>query len=213
LQPGVYVKAMKRSSAFCALCVIVFAAVQLRSQETRSEPSIPVDQEPQHKVVFKNDFVRVIDATLPSGYKTLNHAHDVDSVSVNVATGREGEAGQRGLGRAAFSKGGYSHVVTNSNPAIMRYIVVEIGKSDHPGAVAVQQANHTLETENERMRIYRVKLDSGESIAAHSHPAGWVEVVVKGAAGPGPSRWNSAGSSSVMAAGNAALEVVEIEPR
>jgi len=31
-------------------------------------PGIPVEQEPKHRVVLKNDFVRVIDATLPPGY-------------------------------------------------------------------------------------------------------------------------------------------------
>jgi exodeoxyribonuclease-3 len=63
-----------------------------------------VDQEPQHKVVLKNDFVRIIDATLPPGYVTLNHTHAVDNVSVTVANGREGEAGSEAWAEPAFPK-------------------------------------------------------------------------------------------------------------
>src|SRR5262245_44331607 len=108
--------------------------------------AVPVDQEPQHKVVFKNDFVRIIDATLPPGYVTLNHAHAADNISVTVSNGREGEAASRGLGRAGFAKGGYSHSVTNPGPGVMRYIVVEPLKSDRPNAVSSAVPNHTLET-------------------------------------------------------------------
>ena len=43
---------------------------------TISTNAVAVEQEPQHKVVFKNDYVRIIDAQLPPGYVTLNHRHE-----------------------------------------------------------------------------------------------------------------------------------------
>ena len=49
--------------------------------------AVPVDQEPQHRVVFKNEFVRIIDATLPAGYVTLNHTHDADNRSNRTSGG------------------------------------------------------------------------------------------------------------------------------
>src|SRR5262245_46946610 len=160
--------------------VLMAATVTVWAQEA----AIPVDQEPHHKIVFKNDFVRVIDATFPPGYVTLNHSHDVDNVAITIATGREvAEPGR--IGRAGFSKGGYSHRVTNSGPAIMRFIAVEILKTDRPSSPAAQLPNHTIELENDRVRVYRVKLGPGESLASHSHTAGWLEVTVAGGAGPG----------------------------
>src|SRR5215510_457275 len=95
------------------IVTILAASLMIFAQ---SPSSVPVDQEPQHKVVFKNNFVRVLDATLPAGYVTLNHRHDVDNVSVTISNGRDGDAALRGIGRAGFAKGGYAHSVTNSGP-------------------------------------------------------------------------------------------------
>ena len=187
-----------------ALLTLWFA-LMVRTQT--QAPGIPVEQEPKHRVVLKNDFVRVIDATLPPGYVTLHHAHDVDNVSVTIASGRGRP------GRASFAKGGYSHTVTNAGPEVMRFIVVEVGKSDHPGSPPVELQNHTLETENNRTRIYRVKLAPGESLQAHRHDSGWVEVFVTGGAGPGATVWHEGGSSVSLSAGKDMLEVVEIEPK
>jgi len=176
--------------------------------------TVPVEQEPQHKVVFKNDFVRILDATLPAGYVTLNHAHAADSVSITISNGREGEAGQRGLGRAGFAKGGYAHTVTNSGPGVMRYIVVEPLKTDRPNAAPATLPGHTLETDNDRVRIYRIKLAAGESLAAHSHAAGRAWVTVSGPEGPGASRWISGGSEiPALKAPATGMEIVESEPK
>jgi predicted metal-dependent enzyme (double-stranded beta helix superfamily) len=193
--------------------IFTIAALTFLIPGAQTTTTVPVDQEPQHKVVFKNEFVRVLDATLPPGYVTLNHAHDIDNVSVTIATGREGDAALRGPGRASFAKGGYSHSVTNSGAAVMRFIVVEIGKTDRPGSAPVQLPNHTLESENDRVRIYRVKLARGESLPAHTHPAGWVEVTVAGGAGSGASVWHAAGTTSTLAAADTPLEIVEVEPK
>src|SRR5262245_4537495 len=176
---------------------------------------VPVDQEPQHKVVFKNDYVRVLDATLPPGYVTLNHRHDIDNVSVTMSNGRDGEAALRGIGRAGFAKGGYAHAVTNSGPGVMRFIVVELFKSDRANASAVSLPKHTLETENDRVRIYRVKLTPGESLESHRHNAGWVEVTVTGRDKPGSSAWHAAGETHPLttSAAGPAVELVELEPK
>ena len=170
--------------------------------------AVPVDQEPQHKVVFKNDFVRVLDATLPPGYVTLNHRHDVDNVSVMMSNGRDGAESARGIGRAGFARGGYSHSVTNSGSKVMRFIVVEVLKPERLNAPAVDLPKHTLETENDRVRIYRVKIAPGESLPTHIHASGWLEVVVNGAK-PGTPTWHPSGQNQPLSEG----EVVEIEPK
>lgn len=188
--------------------VILMAATLIASAQ---EPqAIPVDQEPHHKVVYRNDFVRVIDATFPAGYMTLNHTHDVDNVAVTISTGRGGSPG-----RAGFSKGGYSHRVTNSGPDVMRFIDAEILKTDRPGSAATLHPGHSLETENDRVRIYRVKLGQGQPIEPHAHAAGWLEVTVVGGSGPGTFLWHSAGEAVPLAVtpGTDSLEIVEIEPR
>jgi hypothetical protein len=192
-----------------------FSLVWAQARRGITPGAIPIEQEPQHKVVFKNDFVRIIDATLPPGYVTKDHIHAADSVSINVANGREGEAGQRGIGRAGFSRGGYSHVVSNTNPGVMRYIVVEPAKSDRPRAESATLPHHTMETENDRVRIYRIRLAAGESMDSHAHTSGRVQVTVTGPAGAGAWSWVAAGENYPLKAPGvgAALEIVEIEPK
>jgi predicted metal-dependent enzyme (double-stranded beta helix superfamily) len=183
-----------------SLLALVFGLAQ--------QAAVPVEQEPQHKVVFKNDYVRIIDATLPPGYVTLNHTHAADNVSVTISSAR-------GIGRAGFAKGGYSHSVTNSGTGVMRFIVVEPLKTDHPNTPAADLPKHILETENDRVRIYRLKLAAGDSLTTHTHAAGWVEVTVAGGAGSGVSAWHGAGESHPLKvdASGAPLEIVELEPK
>jgi predicted metal-dependent enzyme (double-stranded beta helix superfamily) len=198
-----------------ALVGVVAASLSVGAQQRgrQLDPNaIPVDKEPNHHLVFANEFVRVIDARFPPGHKTLVHAHMADNVAVTITTGRENAPG----GRAGFAAGGYSHSVTNSGPLEQRFIDVEFLKSDKPGAPAAPDSPaHTLETENDRVRIYRVKLAPGESLASHRHDAGWIGVTVTGGRGPGTYQWHAGGTSLPLAvqAKDAALEIVELEPK
>jgi hypothetical protein len=191
-------------------------AVALSAQQNnRIDPNaVPVEKEPQHRLVFTNEFVQVIDARFPPGYKSLSHTHAQDNVAVTISTGRNDAASAARIGRAGFSRGGYSHVVTNSGPIEMRFIAVELLRSDKPAAAAASdEPRHKLELENDRVRIYRIRLAPGESLPAHSHSAGWLSVTVSGGTGPGTYQWHGAGSANTVRAEQTALEVVELEPR
>ena len=207
--------AMLRKQTPFVLGALLACSLWVSGQASNTAPAVPVDQEPKHRAVFRNDFVRILDATLPAGYVTLNHTHAVDNVAVTISNGRAGDAALAGVGRAGFSKGGYSHVVTNSGPGVMRYIVVEPFKTDRPEAMPATLPHHTLEMENGRVRIYRVRLAAGESLDAHSHPAGSVEVTVTGPDGPGAWLWVAGGEDHPLrvGAGQPALNLVEVEPK
>src|SRR5262249_49687473 len=162
--------------------------------------------EPQHHLVFTNEFVRVIDARLPPGYKSLSHTHAQDNVAITIATGRDTAESLARIGRAGFSTGGYSHVVTNSGPIEMRFIAVELLRGDRSGATAfADEPAHTLELQNDRVRIYRIKLTPGESLAAHTHSAGWLSVTIKGGQGPGAFQWHAAETVDSLRAGESGL--------
>ena len=211
---------MKNLILAAVLCAVVaaLALVTLASpgpQQAQIDPNaVPVEKEPQHHLVFKNDFVRVIDARFPPGYKSLSHAHAQDNVAVTISTGRDDAASAARIGRAGFSKGGYSHVVTNSGTIEMRFIDVELMRADKPAAASVpDEPRHKLELENDRVRIYRVKLAPGESFASHKHAAGWLGVTVAGGAGPGTYQWHGAGDGNPLNSGQSVFEMVELELR
>jgi hypothetical protein len=191
-----------------------FTSLAVQQARTIDPNAIPVDKEPQHHLVFANDFVRVVDARLPPGYKSLNHTHALDNVTVTISPGSTDAQAVARIGRAGFSRGGYSHTVTNSGSIELRFINVELLRADSPGSAAFpDQPQHKLETENERVRVYRIKLAPGESLPAHRHSSGWIAVTVAGGTGPGSFQWYAAGASNPLTAGPSGLEVVELEPR
>ena len=66
----------------------------LANAATAQESPIPVDQEPHHKVVLKNDFVIVMHVTLQPDERTLyhTHSHNRSRLSLEARTGREDSA-------------------------------------------------------------------------------------------------------------------------
>ncbi len=205
---------MLRRLALAAV-IVSLASIGTRGRAAQDPPGVPIEQEPRHRLVFVNEFVRIIDAMLPPLYVSQNHAHTLDNVSVTILSGLSGAQGQARVGFAGFSRGGYSHIITNPNTAPMRFIAVELRAPDTSGAgEEFPQPNHTAVLSNARVRVWRVKLDAGQRIDDHVHRSGFVSVVVRGADGPGNWKWHGgAEAASPLAAGAQPLEIVEIEPR
>src|SRR5436190_4685097 len=116
--------------------------IQLPPQLDSVPPAIPIEQEPHHRLVFVNEFIRVIDALLPPLYVSQNHTHTLDNVAVTILPGIDGPQGQARIGFAGFSRGGYSHVITNPNATPMRFIAVELRGADRGGAEDAPQLDH-----------------------------------------------------------------------
>jgi hypothetical protein len=179
--------------------------------------AITVDKEPQHKVVFANESVRVIDARFRPGSMSLKHSHAADTVTIMLTPGRDDAESQSHVGRAEFNKAGFSHIVMNPGKEELRFLDVEILTSGSIATDTRPLPRHTLELENDKVRIYRVVLDTGQSIAGHSHGHGWLSVVVKGGSGPGGNgaySWHPAGSKDALTnTGTGPLEMVELEAK
>jgi len=113
---------MKNLIFAAVLCAVVAALtlVNLASpgpQQAQIDPNaVPVEKEPQHHLVFTNDFVRVVDARFPPGYKSLSHAHAQDNVAVTISTGRDDAASAARIGRAGF-RSIIANIMTTHIPA------------------------------------------------------------------------------------------------
>jgi hypothetical protein len=205
---------MRRLVALAVLAVSV-ASVAAQQDSAPDQTAVPVEQEPRHRLVFANDFVRIIDALLPSLYVSQKHTHTFDNVAVTILGGGDTPQARARVGFAGFSRGGYTHVITNPNPGPMRFIDVEL-RSANPGESSDEppQTGHEIVLFNQRVRVTRVKLEPAEKIDAHFHAAGYVSVVVRGLEAAGTWRWHAASEAPAgLSAGRQALELVEIEPR
>lgn len=204
---------MKSLAAFLALlcCAVPMAAQQPAAVDPLA---VAIEQEPRHHLVFTNEFVRILDVLLPPLYVSQNHTHTYDNVAITILPGVDGPQGPR-PGFAGFSRGGYSHVITNPNTAPMRFIAVELRAGERGASGdAEPQANHLTVLNNARVRISRVTLDAGQVLVDHQHAAGYVSVVVRGGEGAGVWKWHPAGeASATLTAGRQPLEIVEVEPK
>src|SRR5579863_8106409 len=68
------------------VCIWVALIILLTAEFARSQPPVPVEQEPHHHVVLKNNFVEVIHVVLPAGESTLLHTHSRDRVAVDLTS-------------------------------------------------------------------------------------------------------------------------------
>jgi hypothetical protein len=68
---------MKRARHFLGALLLAAACAGAAEQQ-----AMPARNEPKHKVVFENNYVRVIDVQIPVGTETLYHRHDIASVMV-----------------------------------------------------------------------------------------------------------------------------------
>jgi hypothetical protein len=154
------------------------------------QSAVNVRNEPRHLIKFANKFVRVIDATVRVGDATLFHTHDIDNVPVNVSGGnlKTELLGQQGIfstvatGAVSYARETYTHRITNVGNTDVRFIDAEILESPTNGAAAPPPIEnvkgYTLVIDNERVRIYRLILEPGESTGLFAHKLPWLSVAV-----------------------------------
>lgn len=143
-----------------------------------------------HKVLFENDQVRVVRWFVAAGDSTLYHSHPnnlnicLTDYDGNV-TGPDGKISgvQARAGSIAWRQRG-SHAVANLGANPMEGIIVEPRRpaSSRPGGspdpVVIDPEHHTVEFENEHIRVLRERRKPGH-FPVHGHPDN-VQVLLTG---------------------------------
>ena len=151
--------------------------VSLPGIRAAAQTPVPVDQEPHHHVVLKNDDVLVIHVILPAGESTLYHTHSRDRVSVALTSTRlaqqelnkpEGKPGMTHPGdiSAMTANGAYTHRLRNLGPATFEVVDVEFfHRPERPS----ENAAAPVAAENPSARVYKWTLAPGEATPMHTH--------------------------------------------
>lgn len=155
--------------------VLLLALLSIAAAQ--KEP-VPVDQEPHHKVVLRNEFVLVTHVTLAPDERTLYHTHSNDRAAIelshsSLAQQKMGEAedaaGPTHPGELSMSTarpGGYSHRVHNVGPGGFEVLDVEFLKRPEK---ASQYAAAPVAGENPSARAYHWSLAAGAKTPEHTH--------------------------------------------
>jgi quercetin dioxygenase-like cupin family protein len=152
-----------------------------------ADKPVPVEEEPLHKVEFKNDAVTVIRLTLPPGQTTQYHIHTHDRVAVQLS---ETATTQQDWGKpegartavkpgdfAAMTLAGdrYTHRVHNVGKA--PYEVLDIEFAQRPTTPSPDLAG-PVAAENPSARIYNWVLAPGATLPMHKHVRPYIIISV-----------------------------------
>ena len=158
--------------------ILLAAAMPTASQKTNT---VEIKDEPHHHLRFENEFVRVWETALPEGEATLWHRHNFDNLAVTIGDAKlrieplEGAPAESEtkMGDVAFRSASYVHRALNIGQSAYINLLVEFLKppAGRPNPIQSKDENGRKPIlENDRVRVYRLSLASGESIPMHSHP-------------------------------------------
>ncbi len=152
-------------------------ALVLSTLVASQQSPVPVEDEPHHQLVLKNDSVMVLRVKLLPGESTLFHTHVHDRVAVDLSDTTitlqklgqpEGapELTKPGNVAASESNGPFTHRVHNAGNAVFEVLDVELL---HRPTKAAGPAAGKVEAENPSARVYKWTLAPGATSAMHTH--------------------------------------------
>jgi quercetin dioxygenase-like cupin family protein len=151
--------------------------------------AVPVEEEPNHRTVLKNEYVQVFRVTLEPGKTSLMHTHTRDDAAVRLsaATVAADSPGEPTGAPEAVTPGfvsarnnektPHTHRVHNIGTTVFDVVDVQVLKRpDGPEAPPIAPPA----AENPRMRVYRYELAPGERSAMHAHARPYLVVAATG---------------------------------
>jgi quercetin dioxygenase-like cupin family protein len=163
------------------------AAGVLAAQQASAPAPVPVESEPLHKVVFKNDAFTVMHLILPPGERTQYHTHTHDRIAVTLsATSTTNQKWNEAEGSAAPTKPGdigaltltdasYTHRVHNVGSTA--FDVLDIEPAQRPATPSPDLAG-PVAAETPSARVYNWVLAPGATSPMHTHTRPYIIVSV-----------------------------------
>lgn len=136
---------------------------------------VPVREEPHHKVVLENEFVRLIDVHIPSHDTTLLHIHAAPSVIVFLSKTTIGtqivgdkpnisEVSPGQTSYAAYDEKAIKHRVWNQGASLFHVMDIELVKQ-HPNkdtCSIISQPDMQLKWLKKLVRVYDLDINKGK---------------------------------------------------
>ena len=206
------------------------------AQESTAPAPVPVDEEPHHHLLLKNDQLLVMRVTLQPGERSLYHVHSVDDVAVwlghssaaqqlpNEPEGAPAEQKPGNISLRTLHETPFTHRVHNLGPGLFDVLDVELlQRPEHPSTGAAGP----VAGENPSARVYKWTLAPGGATPMHTHQRPYLIVAATGfqlkmtapdgqsathEIKPGDFHWITTKVTHTLAnAGNGEGQIIEIE--
>src|SRR6266513_3225659 len=124
---------MKYSCLLILLLAFVLVPTGTLSQSNSPESPVEISGEPRHHPKLENEFVRVLDVTVPAGDATLWHVHRKDNVVVTLGgaslrlekVGAPNSEVMWKFGDVNFGKATYTHRAINIGTTPFHNLTIE----------------------------------------------------------------------------------------
>jgi beta-alanine degradation protein BauB len=167
--------------------LILLSLTLLAAQKSSDPAPVPVEQEPHHHTVLKNDYVLVMHVSVPEGERTLYHIHPHDRMSVTLSsTNISQQKLDESEGPSAPTKPGdisaptvgatpWIHRVHNFGPGSFEVLDVEFLQRPQQASSAVAGP---VAAENPSARVYQWRLAPGATSKMHTHERPYLIIAV-----------------------------------
>lgn len=158
-------------------------------------PLLAVEDEPMHRLVYRNDRVAVLDVLIPPHATTQlhTHRHDLAGFTVTSSPTREAPLGGNATNEPASPENEAwfepfpapsTHRVTNLGDRPVRYLMFDLLHDARPGgekaiAAAIDSAGTTV-IENSRVRVLHFRIAPGAMAPEHGHASAYGLVLATG---------------------------------
>jgi hypothetical protein len=154
---------------------------------------VPVDQEPHHKVVFENEYIRLIDGHIPAQDTTLAHTHAANSVVVFLSKSTFGiqDAGEKPVvtqvnpGDMVYRSYGekpVNHTVWDQGIPVFHFLVVELVKQ-HSGddtCSNLSQPGMKWQWQEKLVSAYKLDIREGQHYHLPKSNCAWLLIDISG---------------------------------
>jgi len=179
---------MTRLTKLIVLLTLVFIPLLAVSQSNSPQNPVEISGEPRHHPKFENEYVRIWDVTVPAGDTTLWHAHRNDNVVVSFGDvnlrietlGSDTVEREWKSGEVRFTKATYVHRAMNIGKTDFHNFTIELLKPPG-GATLTKEAGREPVIDNDRVRVFRVSLEPGQSGPMHTHTVPVIAVALTAA--------------------------------
>ncbi len=170
-----------------AIVSLLVLPAMLVAQQTSLPTSIPVEDEPLHKVLFKNDSIIVLKLTLPPGQSTQFHTHTHDRVAIELSTaeitqqkmnepeGPKTATKPGNFNALTLADASYTHRVHNVGKTPYEVLDIELLQRPETPSTALAA---TVAAENPSARIYNWILAPGITSPMHAHARPYVIISI-----------------------------------
>jgi len=167
----------------------IFALSLFAAQEASAPTPVPVEQEPHHHLLLKNENLLVLRVTLQPGEWSQYHIHSVDDVAVwighssasqqlpNQPESAPVEQQPGNISLRTLHETPFTHRVHNLGPGIFDVLDVELlQRPEHPSTGAAGP----VAGENPSARVYKWKIAAGSVTPMHTHDRPYLIVAATG---------------------------------